>query len=176
MERRSHVRVASVGKKLTILLVRVLVVTAAWSFLFTLYKLASCKPDVYHHPAELFQQPLSATKTTNVNDPCLAEYIRVTATRTAGLTADDLERSRAYTGNRQRLATVAHKLIEQHKPLHIIVCGGSISMGHGVTPETARYSDRLHEWLQQYYPLPAADQNQQHLVTSMAAHGADVRF
>ena len=155
--------------------------TAAW-FLFTLYKLARCKPDVHPHPAELFKQPPLAKTTSvitgdnsNVNDPCLAEYNRVTADRTSGLTADDLERSRAYAGNRQRLATVAHKLIAQQKPLHIVVCGGSISLGHGVTPETARYSGRLHEWLKQYYPLPA-EENQQHLVTSMAAHGADVRF
>ena len=100
---------------------------------------------------------------------------RVTADRTAGLTADDFVRSRAVVGNRQRLARVAHRLINKNEPIHMVVCGGSISIGHGVYPETLRYSARLQEWLNHYFPLSEqTESHQKYLVTSMAAHGADV--
>lgn len=107
----------------------------------------------------------------------MAEYNRVSVDRVVGLTADDFERSRAVVGNRQRLASVTRKLIAQHKPIHVVVCGGSISLGHGVSPSDARYSDRLHQWLLKYYPVTKEGvTTKDHVVTNMAAHGADVRM
>jgi hypothetical protein len=35
----------------------------------------------------------------------------------------------------------------------VIVCGGSITMGHGVEPQSARYSDALEVWLNEAYPV-----------------------
>ena len=127
-----------------------------------------------------------AAASNNHNAACGEEYRRVTVDRTPGWTTDDLERSRAHVGNRQRLAQFAQRLIlggttTTRQPVHVVVCGGSISMGHGVYPSTLRYSDRLQDWLNRYYPITpttatitAPQQQQQHLVTSMAAHGADV--
>jgi hypothetical protein len=74
--------------------------------------------------------PLPCT-ITNV---CEAEYQRVTRDRTKGLTKDDLERSRAHVGNRYRLAVLSQKLQQQVEPVTAVVCGGSISIGHGVVP------------------------------------------
>jgi hypothetical protein len=107
-------------------------------------------------------------------DPCLVEYQRVTENRTEGLTVEDLERSRAYVGNRHRLGLFASKLVAaQRQPVNVIVCGGSISLGHGVTPVESRYSDVLQVWLNDKYPLsnPAG----KHRVFNMGSHGADVR-
>ena len=75
-------------------------------------------------------------------DPCQDEYNRATLGRTPGLTMDDLERSRALIGNRYRLAQVAQKLQQPHQeqqqpspdPVTVVVCGGSITLGHGVVP------------------------------------------
>ena len=68
------------------------------------------------------------------DDTCQAEYDRATVDRTPGLTLDDLERSRALVGNRHRLATLAETLRAGDKPLLAVVCGGSITLGHGVVP------------------------------------------
>lgn len=107
-----------------------------------------------------------------LDDICATEYDRVTATsRTPGLTLDDLERSRAFTGNRQRLAKFSTKLSALQSPVNVIVCGGSISLGHGVTPVTARYSDQLQVWLNDYYPISTNE----HRVYNFGSHGADVR-
>jgi len=161
---------------------RFLLVVVAW-FAFTLYKLSpSCHPtndflalEQQQRPANAFFHKQQQQQSAKDDDLCMDEYRRVTADRTTGLTADDLERSRAVTGNRQRLAGLATRLIQQRKPVHIVVCGGSISIGHGVHPPTLRYSDRLKEWLNTYYPMQQDEKQQQHTVTSMAAHGADVR-
>lgn len=67
-------------------------------------------------------------------DQCRAEYQRVTFNRTRGLTLDDLERSRALIGNRHRLANLARTLQQRNKPITGVVCGGSITLGHGVEP------------------------------------------
>jgi len=130
----------------------------------------------------------SAKAVADDNDSyCAAEYSRVTATRTPGLTEDDLERSRAYIGNRQRLAKFSTKLLvsslsSSSSPVNVVVCGGSISLGHGVTPTpNARYSDLLEVWLNDNYPITnrssnGQQQQQQHRVHNMGSHGADVRF
>ena len=69
-----------------------------------------------------------------VPDACQEEYDRATASRTPGLTIDDLERSRALVGNRHRLANLAKTLGARDKPVTAVVCGGSITLGHGVVP------------------------------------------
>ena len=84
-------------------------------------------------PAEPCAQVASSASAAS-NDRCLAEYTRVTKDRTPGLTKDDLERSRALVGNRHRLALLAHKLEQRQQPVTAVVCGGSISLGHGVVP------------------------------------------
>ena len=93
--------------------------------------------------------------------------------RTPGLTADDLLRSQAYPGNRYRLTQFTRKLQRQQHPTNVVVCGGSISLGHGVTPTTLRYSNQLEGWLNALYPLQQ-QQQQQHKVWNMGSHGADM--
>jgi hypothetical protein len=105
---------------------------------------------------------------------CLAEYRRVTEGRIGGLTREDLDRSRAYVGNRQRLGYLAEKLTQRTLPVTAVACGGSISVGHGVYPETARYADILEDWFNDKYSLPQ-DAPRKHQVHKMVSHGADVR-
>ena len=94
-----------------------------------------------------------------------------------GLTSEDYERSIAHVGNRYRIATFVQKLILSTQPMTntitnsnssnlndavsrttstpvtVIVCGGSITMGHGVEPQSGRYSDALETWLNAAYPV-----------------------
>lgn len=62
-----------------------------------------------------------------------------------------------------------------------LVCGGSITLGHGVEPKEARYSDQLGVWLNDAYPLRSdealaeEEQKQRHVVYNRGSHGADVR-
>jgi hypothetical protein len=74
------------------------------------------------------------TSSSTRSDLCEAEYQRVARDRTPGLTKDDLERSRALMGNRHRLAGLARKLQQRIEPVTAVICGGSISIGHGVVP------------------------------------------
>lgn len=106
---------------------------------------------------------------TTAEDECIAEHNRSTRKRVAGLTADDLERSRAYLGNRNRLVTFVDKL-QQREPVQVAVCGGSISLGHGIHPMNLRYSDQLEVWLNEMYP----PSSKHHRVQNMGSHGADV--
>lgn len=62
---------------------------------------------------------------------CQDEYERVTSNFT--LTKTDLQNSRALLGNRHRLAALSKKL-KSNRPVNAVVCGGSITMAHGVTP------------------------------------------
>jgi hypothetical protein len=109
-----------------------------------------------------------------------------------GLSDEDFERSIANVGNRQRLARFASKLIqssspsiskiknvseESDGPVTVVVCGGSISVGHGVHPVESRYSNFLEEWLNAAYPVYDSTPNQEvakHRVYNSAYHGADV--
>jgi hypothetical protein len=120
------------------------------------------------------------------SNACDAKYQRVTASAVPGLTAEDWERSVAYTGNRHRLALLAQKLSSRQEAISVAICGGSITMGHGVHPTTERYSDHLERRLNQLYPLqlPASTgvgtSNQdndmpKHRVYNRGSHGADVR-
>ena len=97
-------------------------------------------------PPELQREYLSDTTSSSTTttmlrqnpiipvDTCQEEYDRATADRTPGLTMDDLERARALVGNRHRLANVAETLRVGEKPITAVVCGGSITLGHGVVP------------------------------------------
>jgi len=67
-------------------------------------------------------------------DHCQEEYDRATVHRTPGLTVDDLERSRALIGNRYRLSVLIQILQAKTQPVTVVVCGGSITLGHGVHP------------------------------------------
>lgn len=148
-----------------------------------------------------------ATSTTD-NDSCRKEYERITADRLPGLTKEDLLRSITYSGNRHRLAILANKLgmmnmnrrnhnekavtVTTTQPVRAIVCGGSITLGHGVK-STLTYSSRLERWLNDNFPvtmtmpstmIDANDntsassspprQRSKHSVQNMGSHGADI--
>jgi hypothetical protein len=132
--------------------------------------------------ATSLERTVSTSRPPVEHDACMVEYQRVTAQRTRGLTAEDLERSRALMGNRYRLAQVARSLQHRQRPITVAVCGGSISLGHGVHPGNLRYSDRLEVWLNEQFPIAtssmpvAAEGAQQpaHKVYNKGSHGADV--
>jgi hypothetical protein len=130
-------------------------------------------------------QRSSGDHNDNIN-ACTAEYQRVTNSAVSGLTAEDWERSVAYTGNRHRLALLAQKLSSRQEAISVAICGGSITMGHGVHPITERYSDQLERRLNEMYPiqLPSASSTgtsnrdndmPMHRVYNRGSHGADVR-
>ncbi len=100
-------------------------------------------------------------------DPCMEEYKRLVSDRTPGLTTEDMLRSRTYIGNRHRLATLASKF--EVAPINAVVCGGSISLGHGVK---TTYANRLQEWLNGRFPVSSGNEN--HKVINKGTHGADV--
>ena len=140
-------------------------------------------------------------------DPCKIEYERVmSSTITQGLTEEDLLRSRAWIGNEERLVKFVNKLTKKSITtattttnessggngggVNVVVCGGSITLGHGVEPAiTSRYSNKLEDWLNQMYPLssssssslphPRNQKGQQqpqpkHNVYNHGSHGADM--
>jgi hypothetical protein len=111
------------------------------------------------------------------------EYQRVMGSVTTNLTIDDYDRSIAHVGNRYRLSRVIQqKLIidetmtqaQPREPLTIVVCGGSITLGHGITPVKGRYSDQLEVYLNTVYPTQ--QQHRTHQVYNRGSHGADVRI
>jgi hypothetical protein len=105
-------------------------------------------------------------------DVCESEFERTTANKVRGLTSIDMERSVAYTGNRQRIAKLVRKLQSRQEAVTVVVCGGSITLGHGIeNPKEARYSGRLQQWLNETYPLTPP---LQHTVYNRGSHGADV--
>lgn len=110
---------------------------------------------------------------------CRAEYDRNSSNQTAGLTETDLLRSRAWMGNQYRLHSAISTLARRQRPFTAVVAGGSISLGHGTFSEF-RYGERLADWMNDMYPLPNNNrQNQQrhtnkHQVINVAAHGADM--
>jgi len=114
------------------------------------------------------------------DNKCRNEYKRVTSNQISGLTKEDLRRSRAWVGNEQRLANVVKKLQNHNDPMKAtpitaVVCGGSISMGHGLYQSSIwRYSHRLEEWLNEFYPIAPNNANRQHKVFNRGSHGADI--
>jgi hypothetical protein len=113
---------------------------------------------------------------------CEAEYQRVTKSRVPGLTRDDFERSIAHVGNRHLLAQFGQKLQastilgtasgSNNNGTTVVVCGGSITLGHGVLPVAARYSDQLQAWLNEMYGNSANPRH--HMVYNKGSHGADM--
>jgi hypothetical protein len=148
----------------------------------------------------------------NNNPKCWSEYYRLKQNQTIGLSYDDYERSCAYYGNRKRLSNFISKLASfssnnndastrrmNHTTLSstkigvdVVICGGSITLGHGITPKSDRYMDRIGTWMNEYYPIhpdyqnknrtrsfqSTQDQDVQHIerhrIHSKGAHGADV--
>jgi hypothetical protein len=123
---------------------------------------------------------------------CSNEFYRLTRNMTdlvPGLTEEDFERSIAHIGNRYRFAQFVNKLTRSSStfkgqanstdsinvdPVYVVVCGGSISLGHGTT---SRYSDLLEDWFNTAYPLTTMDRNgnnNRHRVYNRGGHGADV--
>ncbi|CAB9531008.1 expressed unknown protein [Seminavis robusta] len=108
------------------------------------WKLISSEQQHTNNGGSMIPRELCSTTTTTTtgsmsklgsgDDMCQKEYQRVTSNRTKGITRDDLERSRALVGNRYRLAMLAKTLKERKRPITGVVCGGSISLGHGVVP------------------------------------------
>lgn len=60
---------------------------------------------------------------------CQAEYNRVTAMQTPGLTNEDLRRSQGWIGNQYRLSQMINALSSSQRPIVAVVAGGSISLG-----------------------------------------------
>ncbi|KAL7539092.1 hypothetical protein ACHAXR_009021 [Thalassiosira sp. AJA248-18] len=115
-----------------------------------------------------------STTTSSKKTPssCQAEYERITAKQTPGITNTDFRRSQAWLGNQYRLTQTMKALSSRQRPVVAVVAGGSISLGHGVTPDSVRYAERLESWMNEMYQLPNA--RKQHKVVNVAAHGADM--
>mmetsp|Transcript_14631 Transcript_14631/g.35262 ORF Transcript_14631/g.35262 Transcript_14631/m.35262 type:complete len:537 (+) Transcript_14631:53-1663(+) len=108
---------------------------------------------------------------------CQVEYERITAKQTPGLTNQDLRRSQAHEGNQYRLAQTMTALSSRERPVVAVVAGGSISLGHGVTPDGVRYGERLETWMNEMFPLEnvgMGNDQHSHKVINVAAHGADM--
>eukprot|EP00970_Alexandrium_tamarense_P011885 scaffold2601_cov154-Alexandrium_tamarense.AAC.1 len=112
---------------------------------------------------------------------CRKEYDRISAKQTPGLTKEDFLRSQAWLGNQYRLAQLMKSLSSRTRPIVAVVAGGSISLGHGVTPTSLRYANRLESWMNDMYPLDNNEgekqqqqQKDHHKVINVAAHGADM--
>ncbi len=127
-------------------------------------------------PLKSMKTPSITTVTpTSTPSHCRAEYDRITSGQTPGVTSQDLRRSQACFGNRHRLLRMMSALSSRRRPVIAVVAGGSISLGHGVTPESARYGDRFERWMNEMYPLEQRkDVNDKHGVINVAAHGADM--
>ena len=111
---------------------------------------------------------------------CRNEFNRVTEEmpdHLPGLTEEDYERSIAHVGNRYRIATFVQKLIQssstasinRNKPVTVVVCGGSITMGHGVEPSWSRYAATLETWMNDAYPVAVDDYRTDSNTTSFDA-------
>ena len=128
----------------------------------------------------------SSSSSSASSSSCHEEYDRVASRgRTPGITRRDLRRSEAWIGNRHRLSNAARALSSRTRPIFVVVAGGSISLGHGVAREGARYADRLGGWMNDMYPLRGGNGNgndgdgddddvARHEVINVAAHGADM--
>ena len=118
------------------------------------------------------RQQVQSPQEDNRNDVCQEKYHRRTSRGRIPLRREVLDRSQLYMGHRGRLAHVIHKL-QYHQPIQVLVCGGSITLGHGVaTPEAARYAGQFETWLNDQYPVSSSSQ-QQHSVLVRGAHGAN---
>ena len=168
----------------------------SWQLLFALVFLVSCTYMIYMHK---MLSLIHCDSSTNINNSitvpggrklptstntlpssaisqCQLEYNRLTSKQTPGLSSA-LRQSEAWIGNQYRLSQTMKALSSQQRPIVAVVAGGSISLGHGVQPDEARYADRLEMWMNEMYPLQNQDNkknNQQHKVINVAAHGADM--
>ena len=152
------------------------------------------------------QQELNRLTLSSLNldeNPPFASFLRPintnqTTTTTRLLSKQDYKRSRVWLGDEQRILKFVNKLKIRQEGVNVIVCGGSITMGHGIVESSGRYSDRFETWLNTFFPLQSADDNydrnnhnatnngqanqqskqqqqqHQHKVYTRAAHGADM--
>ena len=72
---------------------------------------------------------IATTTLSSSSSSCQAEYNRITAMQTPGLTSQDLRRSQAWIGNQYRLSQMIHALSLRQRPVVAVVAGGSISLG-----------------------------------------------
>jgi len=166
----------------------------SWQILFALVFLVSCTYMIYMHKMLSLihcdsnndnnggsitvpggRKLPTTTTTTTTTSQCQLEYNRLTSKQTPGLSSV-LRQSEAWIGNQYRLVQTMKALSSRKRPIVAVVAGGSISLGHGVQPDEARYADRLELWMNEMYPLQTQDNknNQQHKVINVAAHGADM--
>lgn len=147
---------------------------------------------MHHGQQHQYLSLLPKSMSSNLHDDgtystCQREYQRMMSHVTTNLTTDDYDRSIAHVGNRYRLSRIIQQKLlpvildsesssqqqfEQRQPLTIVVCGGSITLGHGITPVTSRYSNQLEAYLNKVFPT----KKKQHTVYNRGSHGADVRI
>ena len=163
-----------------------------WQICLALVFLLSCTYMIYMHkmlslihcdgsdsitvPGGRKQSISKNTIPSSAISQCQLEYNRLTSKQTPGLSGV-LRQSEAWIGSQYRLAQTMKTLSSQQRPIVAVVAGGSISLGHGVQPDEARYADRLEAWMNEMYPLQSNKQdnnNRQHKVINVAAHGADM--
>ena len=128
-------------------------------------------------PDRISSRELITAQLTTPPSSCQVEYNRITKTQTPGITKQDLRRSQAWIGNQYRLTQTMKALSSRQRPVNVVVAGGSISLGHGVTPTNACYAERLEKWMNDMYPLQNndnMDHSKEHKVINVAAHGADM--
>ena len=132
-----------------------------------------------NHKFLMLSQPKTASNSYDTYLACQQEYQRVMSNITTNLTKDDYDRSIAHVGNRYRLSRIVNQKLlvqsnraipQERLPLTIVVCGGSITLGHGITPVSSRYSNQLEMYLNSVYPT----KQKLHKVYNRGSHGADV--
>jgi len=166
-------------------------VLSSWQILFALVIFGSFTYMIYMHKmltlihcdgstnndSDSITVPGGRKFSTTTISQCELEYNRLTSKQTPGLSSV-LRQSEAWIGNQYRLTQTMKALSSRQRPIVAVVAGGSISIGHGVQPDEARYADRIEDWMNEMYPLQnnkqGANNNQQHKVINVAAHGADM--
>ncbi|KAL7437261.1 hypothetical protein ACHAXM_005547 [Skeletonema potamos] len=157
------------------------------SWIFGLYlmlsSLVGCSQnDAIATPDLLVRSTIVKDPSSSIHSTCNGEYDRIVSKQTPGLTPQDLLRSRALIGNQYRLERVMESLSSRDRPVVAVVAGGSISLGHGLANDHHRYADRLENWMNEMFPMPAINQDktkkdnkghERHKVVNVASHGAD---
>lgn len=132
-----------------------------------------------NHEFFMLSKPKTASNSYDTYLACQQEYQRIMGDLTTNLTKDDYDRSIAHVGNRYRLSRIINQklLVQSSKatpqeqlPVTIVVCGGSITLGHGITPVSSRYSNQLEMYLNAVFPT----KRKLHKVYNRGSHGADV--
>ena len=179
---RSHSMLVSIFG----LLILLFMVGMLSTMFYTHYIFLNHGDSASHHGQHPFPLMSVSTAAYDTFLTCQTEYQRIMSKVTTNLTADDYDRSIAQVGNRYRLSRIIQQKLSfrettppqqqqrrGREPLTIVVCGGSITLGHGITPVTSRYSNQLETFLNTVYPTK---QQSAHTVYNRGSHGADVRI